>query len=335
MQTEAKNTLFCAGLPYIGTRTIDESERKALLKEARREGIKVLLSVLAIPICIVLPVYAMWHSADMGQPGIPLPLVFLILFSMWLFGLPLSILIARDLQARVDVLRKTASAGEIRCFEGEFNKSDWTDRTASLLSERCPLNADSSEPSRIELFMQHDIIYRINGERLAGWIPLELTSAALPPAPIAPFALPREWTTPETSEHLERRRLSQEEIDEIRFYGRKLRRGIIGGIIVFTIMVSFIVLCVTTYIGIPVRERIRLSLAASVVACGLLIYWPLRRANRFLHDADTGWAIVYSPSDQNDEKLGEEGDSVPLEFLPASKVAWRIGGKPAGWRRNP
>ena len=145
------------------------------------------------------------------------------------------------------------------------------------------------------------------------------------------FALPAAWIEPEFSQAFERRRLSPEESSEIVSYAKGMRYRIIL-ILFFTFLGTQILLAVLLPTGLPPASCLRIAAITGLVIGGLLVVRQELRVRRVLKDAEFGWAIAHLPLEkaQGEEKKIE--DTVAVEFLPESRLIWRIDEKPAGWR---
>jgi predicted nucleic acid-binding Zn ribbon protein len=317
---------LCAGLPHVSDRELAETERTELLSEARRNMRRFFSLISAVVLYIGTMVFLTWNLFEISLNGpLLLPMILLLFFAV-----PFAVLIGCDSYDKARILQKALKDGTIHCFEGSLQSSDWTDGNIQILRETDLLLPDSDRQA-VELFSAHNFVYKINGIRPKVLRKLCPTLAAMPECVAPYFALPAAWVKPEFSQAFERRRLSAEECSEIVSYAKGMRRRIIL-ILFLTFLGCQILLTVLLPTGLPLSSCLRISVITGLVFGGLLVFRQEFKVRKVLKDAEFGWAIVHLPvkEEQGDSKKTE--DNVAVEFLPASRLIWRIEEKPAGWR---
>lgn len=326
---------LCAGLSYVGERELDESERSALGRESNIHMAKALFFALCAPALIILFPLTIWHE-HLIRAVVPHIGAYVIGVSLiaCVFGLPLAILLSRDYFRKEEVLGRAAESGNIRCFEGQLNIDDRTDAVRTFLTKRGFLKTADLSVNRIELFGNDDVVYMTNGNRPPRFLEVELTSAALPDPSTPYFSVPPAWKDADLEVNLERRRLSEGEIEEVRSYAKENWRYVrflfLFGILVFGMTEIF---TLGLFEMEPYRSHV-VSVSCAIAICVAIFYRRKGRAERLEKDAENGWAFMCHPPGYAQENSGEAGPEAPVEFLPLSNVFWTIDGKPAGWRRK-
>jgi hypothetical protein len=310
----------CAGLERVENRVLDQEERRRV----RWKGVRLRLAgfglefLAFVALLAILAVFVIYFGRASGwQPA--LMLIFVFVFPAILFLPSLSLL------KRGGRLRKVARAGYLRCFRGRIGPCDIGDPAVRALKKAKLLKGiDMESEVSLELLPEDDLLYAVNGRTVRAHFPIHVTRATPPPADAVVLGVPEAWFGPEAAAHLERRRLSEAEIDELLAYitrGRKLwTRTILLGV-----WSGFVAASILDH----TRVEPRVGIAASLIMGGVTMAWYQRRVykhRRVLRgDASVGWAIIHSP---------KEGVEAPvLEILPVSRIVWTVGGKPAGWRK--
>lgn len=333
-----ENMQYCAGLPLVGSRNLEERERESLLRESKHK------TLLALLFAASWPLFCLWlFSLGLIFDKIGLRFVSetilaaLAIFSLFLM-LPTAILMVRDMLRQRKMIKDTVGKNCVRRFEGALNPDDWTDAMRHKLVRRGLLNTENGSRNQIELLDPHDVIFTINGVRPKRWIKVELTTGAVADPSTPYFAVPAAWQLRDEKVGFERRRLSPEEIDEILSYARMPRIRILY--LAWVFVMFGLVGRVTRWVA---SDVFRLSaqttkwlaiLIPCVILC-MLLYRRMRAARALTCDAENGWAILCAP--RSGENLGrKKGEpAVPVEVLPISSVVWMINGKPAAWRHKP
>ncbi len=326
---------LCAGLSYVGERELDESERSALGRESNIHMAKALFFALCAPALIILFPLTIWHE-HLIRAVVPHIGAYVIGVSLiaCVFGLPLAIFMSRDYFRKEEVLGRAAESGNIRCFEGQLNMDDRTDAVRTFLTKRGLLRTADLSVNRIELFSNDDVVYMTNGNRPPRFLEVELTSAALPDPSTPYFSVPAAWKDADLEVDLERRRLSEGEIEEVRSYAKENWRYVrflfLFGIAVFGMTEIF---TLGFFEMEPYRSHV-VSVGCGIAICIAIFYRRKGWAERLEKDADNGWALIHYPTENERKGSGMDLPQVPVEFLPISNLFWIIDGKPAGWRRK-
>ena len=212
--------------------------------------------------------------------------------------------------------------------------NDKTDSIRSFLTKKGLLKTENQASNRIELFGEDNIIYSVNGKRPSKLLEVELTSAALPDPSTPYFSIPVAWGIPESEIELERRRLSEGEMQEVRAYSEQALKGMWFLLVIGAVSFRLIKWLASGPLGIASDTSYAVSVVCSIVICLTIFYRRKRHADRLEKDVDNGWAFIYYPTENERKGSGMDLPQVPVEFLPISNLLWIIDGKPAGWRRK-
>jgi len=349
-KTDSAHVTFCAGLPYVGKRPLTTQENAELRRKAfLATSIGYLLATLS-PLLVLAGLILIVF----GHRGGDIEMGLHVVIGISLMGVAtLLFLIGGDFRGRGARQRTTAKEGFVRRFEGPLGWQDPTDDALAMLIEKRLIQPAPGNMCAIELLPHLDSAFSVNGIRVTKDVPLEITTATARPVNTPVWGVPIDWIKEGDPNKLERRRLTPEEQDEIRRYGRfSSKDGLKLGAMVFMFMAGITVLI--NKAGRPVltvwqrltgfRIDTELILPAAVFLAVCVTFWtvliPLYRGLKtrrtLRQEADFGWIIVEATKAN---KVDATGTSVPVpgpvvEWLPVNKLMWTIDGKPAGWRRN-
>jgi hypothetical protein len=196
---------FCAGLPYVGARSLTEGERGVLLQESK-DLMRTVVSriLLSIPFMLLPGGIAIWLSGISNPDPPSLGIQLFIVFIMFIICLPIPIIMVRAPLRQERTLKLEIEYDCIRRFEGKLNKDDWTDMAFEKLMEGDLLDKEDGATNRVELLGTVDAIFKVNEKRPHGWLDVEVTSAAAPEPDAANYTVPASWKPPESEIDLER-----------------------------------------------------------------------------------------------------------------------------------
>lgn len=218
--------ILCAGLPLTGFRSLTRQEQTLLRHLKRRLLTKTIFWFAAIPVWLALP-FVLWVGLSYLINDFELldDIIFIFAIAAIALGIPFSLFFADIVLKRYRVVKSTLSVDSVRCFEGILNAEDWTDEAHDLLRRRGLISEDSSNPYRIELYAAYDVVYQVNRIKPKKWTAIKFTRAVPPPNSPARFIAPEDWQIRELyEERLSRRRLTENEREEILVYARRIRR---------------------------------------------------------------------------------------------------------------
>lgn len=325
----------CAGLTLAARRALSREERLALRRRARGYRLQAVALLMTLPV-MVTSVVAATSLAGMtpdrlGPVG---SAVWAAAFLLGLLvGLPVTLLVARDWYKRGSRLVQAMGNGEVLRFEGQINWHDWTDRSVAQLVRHNLLTLNDDAVCRLEVFSETHGVYSVNGTVPKRLLQVEVTRTASRPENPRELAVPASWYQTAPPRHLERRRQSDEEADELVAYANRFPKTEAQ---IRFVLVHLIVAGMAVGMGWHFRHVFG-TFGLAVALTGALVYlvralkllWRARRlANLYLADAQLGWVLIALP------QPGEEPRPGPMEFLPVSGQVWTIAGRPAGWRNR-
>ncbi len=326
---------LCAGLPLAATRDLSPEEHDQLRWLERVFLAKSLVrGVLALVIAggVAGLTLFLFNWRDEGLLYDILVGAFAVgglIFGLFVMFHPVDLLIRRWM------LMRARAAGYVRVFEGTINTEDFTDKTRRWLESTGLLHDSPETPNTVELFADHNVVHRINGEDPEEWLSAILTRAAAVPDDPLILDVPADWFPDAAEGCMQRRRQTATEHQEILAYANIGRRRLsqiplLWGVPVFLALVFL--MHKLLQLDATLVAWASGAIAAAITAYNLV--HTRRKIKALLEDAEFGWIIIFTPSktgeDSSDTKLWERG--APTEFLPASETLWSFAGRPAAWR---
>ena len=326
---ESELETYCAGLSFVGSRTLTQVERTHLKRRRGRLILAAILWPVFVPLVLPLSLGIFLRVAVRSGDGLGGPFAILGILAVFV-GLPVGLLKARDLARRARVLKRAVISGRVRCFAGICTDDDWTDLTLQKL-KRIGL-AQVGRLNQLELFPDSEVIYRLNDSEPTGWMTVELTTAAAVPVAPALFKMPTDWEGEAEKSEITRRRLTDQERGELNGYAARLRKSR-WMYVVPAIFLGRLATVFTSRLANP-DVRTGLGIAFGFVVFTFLFQRATRHAVRWMRDAECGWLVVIDPAESPEGEPRHSETPPPVEMLPLSGVAWTIRSKPAGWRRH-
>ena len=338
-KTAAHTTEWCAGLPLVSQRPMDEAELRGLRREAlrlRRTGIgtaaffPVSISVLAL-----LYAVAPFTRAFVEGAGI------LLLLSAPL-TLPLCVLLARDCLLRSKGLRGDLKLGVIKKFEGPLATNQTADETLERLRRAKLAPKTGAAWYGMEILPVSGRVWRVTGASVRGWVIAQTVEVAQTPE----FAgIAAQWLQPYSRKEDAtllggQRELSPAEQMELRRFARRLWLRPLPAAAGLT---AWAALPVTAWI---LHRRLdsgfRFGQELFLVCIALLTDYHFVRSvllsRRLARDAQRGRVMILS--EQADLEKEKPPQPIPptaekakiVELLPVSRMIWTGDGRPAAWR---
>ncbi len=341
MSTET--TEWCAGIPLVERRPLEEEERQALRLEARsllRRGLAALLAFPAAVLLLTLLLVALDSASSLIRASV---------FSaalLTLFCFPVLALVARDSFRRGRGLNRDLREGCVKRFEGP-PRMDETDETLSTLRKARVAPALDDPLWRLEVLPGSGRVWSVQGERPARWITARWTEVAGTPTFAAMAA---EWLEPvakdgDTTLLGGRRDLTQAEREEVRRHARRL----------WVRPLPYVV-GLTVWLSLPVAVILRDGRLHSghdwfsFCLLGAITLWTDVRFARAAWiarglgaDARDGWTIILRRQDPAPSEVAEAvglqeiaaaiaARPEVVEALPHSRWIWTEDNRPAAWR---
>jgi hypothetical protein len=331
-EQDAAQLTFCAGLPFIGNRVVTEADQASLRKMRKRSTLIGTLWLMSIPPAVVATLWYLLSPASLDA------FVALLIVLDFFFGVPVSLLKARDAFRRARLCSRTMKTASVRVFAGLLNLDDPSDAIRDSLTRAGLLHPETGKNNCIELHASADVIYSINDSPPGRFERVELTTAASAPTNPARFAVPIDWIPPFDRMELTRRRLTPGERTELLNYandvGTKAAFSVVlicwfGGKALWQVLTKLL----AAWPGLGET----LSVAIMIGICTQLILRARRRAGELHLESECGWAVSMEPAEAGDAEAGRHADCrdpiIPAEVLSQSGLLWTVRGQPAGWRR--
>src|SRR5690606_33851617 len=147
--------VWCAGLPYVGERSLTVEERDSLTHRARLMRFGAVAAYLLSPVCMLLLLEAILPLESRVPVLFYRGVVFSALVVSFAGGATV-LLIGRDLSRRSASLRKTRKLGFVRGFEGAIGWHDPTDVTFERLFKEGFFDPQRKGSARLELLPHSD-----------------------------------------------------------------------------------------------------------------------------------------------------------------------------------
>lgn len=328
--TENATSCWCAALPCIEEPTMDPKERArvgSLRGRALRTGALYLLSSIGAVV-----VFSLLSVRMAGEPS-PAP-GWSLLGLACLFAAPMLLFLALRSAGFARALSKDLEGGKVLRFGGTLSnfESLALDPDLALLFRRGLLTADSAMHEEL-------VVLPTSGQLLyAGkqWAPsglvLSVKRVADPPREPVKLSLPAEFAAEryDGSVQLARRRLTDQECEELRNHARQLRRPGPG----FWWVFGFVALALGAWHGegfhVPPTS---LAVPVALVASCFAVWSILRRfrlAARVEDDVDLGWVLTVDPLS---DRMHAELPALGVETLLNAQLDWSVNKRPAAWRR--
>ncbi|CAN5272430.1 hypothetical protein BH20ACI2_BH20ACI2_16460 [soil metagenome] len=334
LESNGHESVFCAGLPFVGWRDISPGEKEILNQESRTGYRYTVVWLMLAGLSIVAPLsIAVGLSLVITfSPSVEDVLLVLIV-ALSLLGFTITLVLADKAFRRSGITKRTLSQGRFRIFKGDFDNEDPTDYERERLVENGVLGPGQTEPITLELHAVDDVIFAKSGSRPRKWIAVELTTAAPLPQHAARFNVPSEWQIP-IDGNFERRRMTLNEKEELLDYARHVRRWRWLQIFLGIWLVASLIRIVAKLTGLQTETAIQLGVVLATAGSGLWYYWQGRKARIFDEDAELGWAIVVNAEHASAIVERDRAFTADVEVLATSGLIWIVKGKPAGWRRR-
>ncbi len=340
--------MYCAGLPYVGERSLSDEEITALRRGSRWR----IAGGCLLPFggTLGLITVALLVGALIGRlPEKVMGILAILLAFVVVGGIALSFVQGRDWSRKGTKLRRVWSAGKVRRFEGPLSFFDHTDHTLHFLAQGEILFMDPSGQAVIEVLSDCDELYSLNGFRPKIDIPVMVTIAVPRPENVTTYDMPGSWGEPVDDANVGRRRPTANEREEMRYYTRlsykywfrKAWTTLVfaagSGLVGFHIIGTTFKFVESFYK--PSFEPLNVMLAfggliavAAIALMGLVINDDIRLAQKIRKDIEFDWIFAASFEELDEAEL-PPGSMNVFERLPVSGLHWTIGGKPAAWRK--
>ena len=309
---------WCRGCRLVGRRPLTEAERTWALRLRKRHGVRAVLGAVALPAALFVGLNPVLSRADSGAGDSSLFWSYAIL----LIAVPVSILFVRDHWQAARRLAQDLGAGGALLFEPPEDVAPalaWSDETSG---EERPaptvMPFGLLEHSRRVVDLE-DIAPHVVSEDV-----VEVDSHA-GAGLYAPLYLSVEGPT--DGLRLHQRALSSPERHELEGLNRRLGAPRLSTLLAAAVLVWLFSMAAT--VRTPVRRSPLefgdvFSAIVGILVCARVLVRDARSivlASRIRHDLMVGLVV------RADSESG--GGS---EFLPVSRLVWRRGGAPAGWR---
>ena len=336
-------TEWCAGLPLVERRPLEEEERHALLQGTQRYQWRGWGVILLFPVLLVLLGIAddtIDPHSSIGQGFLTVCVIALVFVY-----LPLGYLIVRDSFRRRKGLRRDVKAGRVKRYAGAITHPPLGDETFLRLLKARLLPDTLDEPWQIEVFPASHRVWKVNGQPVHRWLEAEWTETADPPefATLAAKWLEPIQRTDEGTLLAGGREMSLDEREELRRYARSLWRRRLPVAVALTLWWSIplaFLLTGSSPESQSAHDRIFfVFLTFLVFVANLQVAQAIGLARKFNQDVRANRVVILrvektvnEPQGQEDTSNPEPAVTVSMEQLPMSGWDWTLEGHPAPWR---
>lgn len=332
-------TLWCAGLPYAGDRTLTEEERRALetrIRVMNRVGICLLICLFP---SVVVAVSLLRPLAD-RMPTSQSPASQIVVTSYLLFfvllgtGIALQVYCGQKLLRHSYQLKSACKAGVLLVFQGVLTERLRLETTQNALLSNHRLQLDPHQIQTLELFAAIGVLWRVNGVEVRRWIRPVLKEVASPPSFAAIAA---EWLEPvgkneESILYGGKRELSENEKRELETFVRRLTTRPTTSSLPISLL-SF-GLAAHLYSSHAVEGDPMFWFFVTGGISNMLLYlFQIRQAMRFGDDLKVGYVGIRRIK-ATDASVLQDSEEPDIEFLPVTGMLWTKSGEPAVWRRG-
>jgi hypothetical protein len=327
-------SIWSAGLPRAGRRTLREPEIQELSARAgefRRKGLRALVSV---PIVFVLlfGVAALlhWNTRARISP---------VLIALTVIT-PVLILTARDcLTLARDLARDLRDGATVR-YEGVVGRVTRLDATLDRLIRGGLLRKGCSETQWFEVLPTSGLVWYANGIRPRSWI----RAACAETAPLPTYAeVAAEWVEPvdisrEDAFHVGKRELSAAELSELT---RHVRRMLFKPVVSAVVLNLWLTGAVWALRSGAANLNSGHAMFLFAVLVGVTIQVDLRLVRcltlllKLMRDARLRTAVIVRSPSLLPASVSRPSLLPADEFLAISGVLWTRAGAPAPWRLAP
>lgn len=327
----AEVTLWCCGLPMIGRRALEASERNTLRKEATRKRLYCLLWI-ATPILFIAMLMGLM-SLDKGNGSDANPL-FMPIFLVSLIVLAVVSLTTVQEGKRGLALFRDLKQDVVLRFSGVLPSADKQDLVqSSLLSERggkTLLRIDPMAPQTIEVLPLARRILLVNGEVPPVWTQAVIGETASVPQTTASIDATGGTTSsvPDGFFKKGERPLSKGENREIEKTVRRLWLRPLPLTLLLTVWFWPLLIYFIATRTMP-NTRAFFGLGAFAITMAWIYVLSVRHALKLAADRRNAYVILISLPQVEIDALG----SLDQEMLPISGLLWSEHGRPAAWRR--
>jgi len=323
---DSQTTRWCMGLKSVGLRDLLDEELQFLRGRAKLALLDLwqpAIVAAASPAVLYLSFLIIGDGPETAEPHV---IVGFVLVFLGLLILPaISFLQFKDMVSDWRALRSDLEGRRVECFSSVTLRTPrFEDKTAS----------DSPSPKSLEVLPKSRLVLLFNGAHPSHPMTVNIYEAVGPPESPAQYALPSELALKVPGElqqraTVERRRLTNAELDELGHHVKRLRRPP-GSLVVLSIWFAMgLTAAVFSYQDgdFATWEGQYLLVFLGVGAAAL---WQVSRYIRTLlacgkiaKDRASGWVVVLEP---------KNADRARQEVLPGSGAVWSVDGKPSPWR---
>lgn len=323
---------WCAGLPLVERRPMEEEERRELGHRAvalRWRGAAAILLFPGAPMLFAVVGSAAWPSAV--QDVLAVAAVFVIAIC-----LPVAILVARDAFRRSRGLARDLAVGVVERYEGPLEHRLIALPPLALLVKAGLVEPGAEGEIDLDVLPVSRRVLMAGGRPVTRWIVAPATSVAETPQ----FAsMAAEWLQPAGpaggQEMLRGERdLAESERSEIRAYAKRL-----------WVRALPLAVLLTVWCGVGLLARFagaRPMSGPDTLRVGLLTFlalsadmrlaWAIQTAAQMRRDAANGRLVILRPRDGFEMPGEDAGLQATVEVLPFSRRPWTQDGRPMPWR---
>jgi hypothetical protein len=311
--------VHCAGLPFVTTRSLTESESQSIrnrVGRARRQNYIRIASVVTLEILSVFG--AAWFATSGAEIGFNVTMLAAFLLLPWL---AVECLRFGPSQALFRQLEKDLTQGRVDRFEGVVDPI-FSHLPSFMRSVKWRLiEPDNPGNQWIERLPKSGILLAANGRVVRGWRVLDSSLSTARPG-FRGFSHPvPEYAASHLPENVRARAITPEERAELMLHQSLHRRGQLQGILG---AIAFVLM------GVAVLKKATGAIqwaAMGAPVVGLVILFVCAKNFRvswlFGRDLEEGRIVLI---------FNQEETELTAEYLAVSGALWSEAGKPATWR---
>ncbi|MCC6501507.1 MAG: hypothetical protein IT362_00040 [Deltaproteobacteria bacterium] len=324
LENLSQKNKWCLGAPCTGSRPLSFVEISFLRKRLRITR-TTWISLAVFSIALPLFTFILFYFLDEILPEFYDIFFAIITIAMLFIGFPVLFSLANDYFKKAKKLKKDTRSGFIYRFEGVLDESE------NFLEELKSPPSELTKKHTFEVFPNSGFIFSINGNLLKTRYEVEITEAASAPESPYIISLPRDVLQIDNEQNAEllRRRLTPDEIDELKNHAAqlcKLSKPAFVFMLFMTCLAFWGAVTSESVIKWFAEFKIQLIVLSSFLLYSIYSY--IRNflyARKFKEDIKLGWVII---SSRHEEPSNEEQQ----EILPVSSALWTEKGKPSNWR---
>jgi hypothetical protein len=343
---EFPTELWCAGLPLVECRPLDEAERARIASRAARL-LRLLIAIAIFGLAVLAWPFALAATPAGGALFQSLSGIDAVWFTSWIVFLPACVMLGGDLSRNWARRLADLRSGESLVFGGRVPDEPLRTAEQRRLLHLGLLTPWANEEQRLVVFAGSRSLLARDPQGRDVFIPAWVHEVAPGPAYALRVPVPAGFGGVKGRPDLQfdRRALAEGEVAELRAYVSRLRRvefvQVLGALsLLYAVSRAVEWMRAPAAADQALGDSLSAALAAFVGGWTLMLFARrLRYSDRLARDVTTGWALsqrrdegTSAPEAAAPAGFAVAPDAPPVEFLPHSGAVWMDRGRPARWR---